>query len=270
MRAPPPGLPLRSALYFCRVSHQRLRPKPHRFAYRLFMLALDLDELAALGRMRVLSVNRGNLFSFWEKDYLPTGAGVTLKERVVAYAAQRGVRVSRVLLLTLPRIFGYAFNPVSFYFCFGEDGAPAAAIAEVTNTFREIKPYFLGPARLSPASLPVFHAREPKQFYVSPFSDVDVQFDFTLPVPGEELALRIDDFAADERTLASALTGRRRELTDRRLLAYFCRCPLLTARITGLIHWHALRLWLKKIRWYPKAARLAEQHPLSRSGAARS
>lgn len=261
---------MKSGLYACRVAHCRFKPKRHRFTYGMFLLALDLDELGPVNRLRLLSVNERNLFSFWERDYLPTGSGGTLKERVAAYAAERGVRVSRILLLTLPRILDYAFNPVSFYFCFGPEGRPACAIAEVTNTFREIKPYFLGPEGFASGPDPAFRARLPKSFYVSPFSDVDIHFDFTLPVPAGALALRIDDFAAGERTLASGLTGRRRELTDSRLFAYFWRYPLLTARVTGLIHWHALRLWLKKIPWYPKAARLADQHPLSPSGAARS
>ncbi|HEY3756289.1 MAG TPA: DUF1365 domain-containing protein [Opitutaceae bacterium] len=261
---------MNTALYACQIAHHRFKPKPHRFVYGLFMLALDLDDLPALDDRQLLSINRPNLFSFWERDYLPVGSG-TLKERVVAYARDHGIDVTRVLLVTLPRILGYAFNPVSFYFCYGADGRPAAAIAEVTNTFHEVKPYFLGAAQWRAGPNPVFHLRERKSFYVSPFSDVDVQFDFTLPPPAERLALRVDDYDGEGRTLASALTGHRRELTDLRLLAYFFRYPLLTVRVTGLIHWHALRLWLKKIPWYPKAARSAEQHPLvPPSGAVRS
>ena len=139
------------------------------------------------------------------------GKPASLKERVVAYLAARGVDLAggRVVLVTLPRVFGYLFNPVSFYFCYDREGAPVATLAEVTNTFREMKVYFLGPE--TRASSPEFRRRIPKFFYVSPYSEVDVDFDFALRPPGERLDLRIDDYTGSSRLLASALTGARRE-----------------------------------------------------------
>ncbi len=237
-----------------------------------------------------------------------------MKARVTAYAAAHGVDVSggRIVLVTLPRIFGYLFNPVSFYFCFDRSGRPAAAIAEVTNTFREVKPFFLGPSCLATqiqdprpetqipepktqnskpqpppadgvaansepqtpnselqpehpgASAGVFRLRVPKHFYVSPFSDVDVAFDFTLRVPGDRLSIQIDDYVGAERSLTSTLAGPRRELTTARLAWFTLKYPLLTVRIIALIHWHAFRLWWKKLPWFAKAARPADQRDLYR------
>src|SRR5208282_220352 len=160
----------------------------------------DLDELGAMARaIPFLSVNRRNLYSFREGDFLPTseplhngGGGApsagSLKERVLSYLAARGVELpgGRVVLLTLPRVAGFLFNPVSFYFCYDSAGRPAAAIAEVTNTFHEMKPYFLGPDALAGED-GEFRLRVPKHFYVSPFSDVDVAFDFRLRNPAEGL-----------------------------------------------------------------------------------
>lgn len=272
---------MNSCLYECRVMHQRLAPKPHRFDYRLFYFAVDLDELETLHRrLRLFSVNRANLYSLRESDFFPTHeplhhtspasdiphsalrAPPSLKSRVLSWLAARGVDVSgaRVVLVTLPRIAGYLFNPVSFYFCFDRAGAPLTAIAEVTNTFREMKPFHVRER----AGETTFRLRAPKNFYVSPFSDVDVEFDFTLRTPGERLSIQIDDFVAGERTLLSALHGPRAALTDARLAWFTLKYPLLTLRVIALIHWHALILWLKRIPWFAKAARATDQRDLYR------
>src|SRR5688572_14497606 len=152
-----------SSLYECSVMHARFSPRRHRFLYRIFLFALDFDEVESVGRQNALfSSGCRNIYSFRDADYLPIGEPLhsgeaaaparvsktpmhprqTLKERVTSYASQHGVDISggKVVLLTLPRVFGYLFNPVSFYFCYDRDGVPAAAIAEVTNTFREVKP----------------------------------------------------------------------------------------------------------------------------------
>lgn len=259
--------------------HARFAPKAHRFAYRIFLFALDLDELDALhGRLRLFSLGTRNLYSLRESDFLPTGeplhnrveseatsapSGASLKERVTAHLAGRGIDIAggRVLLVTLPRVLGYTFNPVSFYFCYDRTGEPVAAIAEVTNTFREMKPYTLGPETRREGC---FANRVPKHFYVSPFSDVDVRFDFQLRFPGELLSVQIDDYTEGRRTLTSTLVGTRRPLTDAGLAWFTLKYPLITLKVIGLIHWHALRLWWKSVPWFPKAARPADQRDLYR------
>jgi len=274
-----------SCLYECRVLHHRFAPKTHRFAYRIFLFALDLDELEILqSKLRLFSLNRGNLFSFREADFLPTDGPLhnapgadqamaapaeprPLKARVVAFLAGHGIDLTggRVLLVTLPRVAGYLFNPVSFYFCYDRDGRPVASIAEVTNTFKEMKPFLLGPAtRAASGRGTTFSLRLPKYFYVSPFTDMDVAFDFSLHVPDEKLAVQIDDYDAGQRTLTSVLTGTRQPLTDRRLAWYSLKYPFITLQIISLIHWHALKLYLKKVPWFAKAARPEAQRDLYR------
>lgn len=270
---------MRSCLYECQVMHHRFVPKAHRFSYNIFLFGIDLDELDEMGRaIPFLSVNRRNLYSFREGDFMPTGEALhngrggapsegSLKERVLSYLRARGVDIpgGRVVLLALPRVTGYLFNPVSFYFCYDSSGRPAAAIAEVTNTFREMKQYFLGPGTLSGDSdAPSFESRLPKFFYVSPFSDVDVAFDFRLRAPDEGLAIRIDDYTGDQRTLASALTGDRRALTTARLAWYSLKYPLITVKVIALIHVHALVLRLKRVPWFAKAARPGDQRDIYR------
>lgn len=244
------------------------------------MFALDLDEIGALDRrLRLFSVNRRNAYNFSERDFLPSneplhnssqtpasaGPSAGLKARVVAYLATRGIDLTggRVLLVTLPRVFGYLFNPVSFYFCYDRSGRPVASIAEVTNTFKEMKPFVLGPETRNEAEA-AFSLRTPKYFYVSPYSDMDVAFEFNLQAPGELLSVQIDDYDAGERTLTSVLSGKRKPLTDRRLAWFTLKYPLITLKVITLIHWHALKLYLKQVPWFAKAARPEAQRDLYR------
>ena len=246
------------------------------------MFALDLDELDTLHRqLRLFSCNRTNVYNFRESDFLPTGEALHnsdpakapiptasgLKARVLAYLSTHDIDLTggRVVLVTLPRVFGYLFNPVSFYFCFDRHGQPVASIAEVTNTFKEMKPFVLGPAtRQDSTATPTFSLRLPKYFYVSPFTDMDVAFDFTLRTPGEQLSVQIDDYDAGQRTLTSVLRGDRQPLSDGRLAWFTLKYPLITLRVITLIHWHALKLYLKNVPWFPKAARPEAQRELYR------
>lgn len=245
--------PLRSCLYECRVMHHRLAPKTHKFVYRVFMFYLNLDELDELSRrLFFFSQNRFNLFSFHDEDHLRLVPG-SVQENVREYLRRQKIDFSkgRVMLLTHLRTFGYIFNPVSFYFCFDENEHPVCAIAEVGNTFREMKPYLVDERdSLSGA----FKKRALKYFYVSPFMDLDIAFDFDLRVPGEKLDLRIDDMADNQRILLSSLTGRPKPLTNWNLIKFMIKYPLITLWVIFLIHWNALLLYWKGLSFHPKTA----------------
>ncbi|KAB2645551.1 MAG: DUF1365 domain-containing protein [Verrucomicrobia bacterium] len=236
--------------------HHRLAPKEHHFRYRIFMLALDLDELDAVAALiPFLSRNRRNLYEFRDRDHLtlPGFEHATLKENLVEYLAQNGIRFpadGRITLVTLPRVFGYIFNPVSFYFCADAAGAPLCAVVQVGNTFREMKPYLLR----EPSGENAFRLTTPKHFYVSPFSALDLDFDFKLRVPGERLDIHIDDREGARAILVTALTGERAPLTAARLAWFTLKYPLITLRVIGLIHWHAFLLWAKRLPFHRKAA----------------
>ena len=248
---------MKSCLYECEVMHQRLAPRRYALRHSLFMFYLDLDEIEPLARaLRLFSRNRWNLYSFHDADHLPGSgdSGAPLRARLAQYLAAQGIALppqARIRLLTLPRIAGYVFNPISVYFCFADtDGAPLCAVAEVGNTFGEHKLYLLPSPGPEDGSL--FTLRAPKHYYVSPFSSLTLQFDFHLRVPAEALQLRIDDFDGDQRVLRSGLRGERRALGDARLAWYGLKYPLLTLKVIGLIHWHALKLWLRGVPWYRK------------------
>jgi uncharacterized protein len=275
-QTPPAPPPLRSCLYECTVMHHRLSPRVHRFRYGIFMLCLDLDELDALSsRLRTFSRNRWNLYTFRDDDHLQmrsaaqgtgtepsvgSGSG-NLKSEIYRWLAAHGVVLpadARITLVTLPRVLGYIFNPVSFFFCHAADGTPLCAVTEVQNTFGELKPYLVPldkDERRNSNGEGRFRIVTPKHFYVSPFSALDLCFDFRLRTPGERLEIGVNDVTADGQTvLVSALTGTRRPLTDAQLLRLTAKYPLVTLRVITLIHWHALKLWWKRLPWHRKAA----------------
>ena len=252
-----------SAIYECAVMHHRLQPKVHRFNYNVFYLWLDLDAIDELAtNLRCFSRNRFNLFSFYDRDHLDFGGG-DAKANILRYLAENEVdtaRIASIRLLTFPRVLGYIFNPVCFYYAFDTAGEPVCAVAEVTNTFHEQKPYLLKTCDRAQR----FRLLTPKHFYVSPFFALDLSFDFKLQIPGEQLEIYIDDQHEGDRVLLTSLTGKRRPLTDAALLLCAVKYPLLTVRVIFLIHWHALLLWLKRIPWHSKSANTGLQRGVQR------
>lgn len=235
-----------SCLYECVTRHDRLRPKRYALKHGLFYFYLDLDEVDELsGRLRWVGRRARRWYSFDDRDHLWIG-GADVRANVRRFIESKGLTTPtpRIMLLTQLRTLGHYFNPVSFYFCFGEDGAPVCSVAEVSNTFYEMKPYLLGPETLRNGR---FVGRRTKHFYISPFTDLDVELDFRLSVPGERLELHVDDVKGEDRFFTSSLTGVRRQLTDARLFWYALRYPAQTLGVLGLIHWHALRLYLMKV-----------------------
>lgn len=258
---------LRSALYAGKVMHQRLRPRRHRLAYSMFSLLLDLDEIAGLAsRLRLFAHNRFGLFSFHDRDY-GDGSGRPLRAHVERQLAQGGIDCAGgpIRLLTMPRILGYAFNPISVYFCHRPDETLAAILYEVNNTFGQRHGYLI-PVEDSAGGMVVQKCA--KQLYVSPFMGMDMAYGFRVLPPGDRLALHITGSDAQGPLIFAAFSGARRPLTDATLLHAFVVYPLLTLKVTLGIHWEALLLWLKGVRLQTRPE--PPQRPVTVVGGARN
>lgn len=253
----------RSCLYTGVVSHRRFVPKPHALRYRMFMALLDIDELDALGqRLRLFSRNRFNLFSFHDGDHLPkhAPAGRTLRATVEQTLDGLGLAPDggAIRLLSLPRILGFAFNPLSVYFCYRPDGTLKATLYEVNNTFGERHTYAIP---VEAGAQAVITQRCGKAFYVSPFLDMDMTYDFRVVAPCERVSVAVDGSKAAARTLAASFAGERVPLTDGRLLKAFLAYPLMNVMVVAGIHWEALKLWIKGIG--PRTRPAPPQNPVS-------
>ncbi|MDE2361318.1 MAG: DUF1365 domain-containing protein [Hyphomicrobiales bacterium] len=230
-------------LYSGDVMHRRLRPRRHDFRYSAFWLAIDLDRLeATAARLRLLSIGRFNLFSFFARDHAD-GADTPLATKIRALVAQAGLDARGPLhLFAMPRVLGYVFNPLSIYFCSDVQGAPSAIVWEVSSTFGERHSYVIA---IEDADDGVVRQHARKQLHVSPFIGMDIDYSFRVTRRGDDLVIGIVDRDAEGVLMSAALHAQREALTDRALLAAFARIPLATFKVVAAIHWEALRLWLK-------------------------
>ena len=241
-----------SAIYVGSVMHRRLVPKVHRFRYRGFWLLLDLDRLDALPAL--LSYNRFNLFSLHDRDF-GDGSAAPLRDQVVRKLHAAGIvwNGGQIRLLCMPRSLGHCFNPLSIFFCDHVDGSPAAIIYEVHNTFGERHNYVL-PASGEGRQIQACD----KAFYVSPFMDMDLRYEFAVSIPQNRLALAIRLRQHGETVLVAALAGNRRSLSNVMLLRMFLTMPAQTLTTVAAIHWQALRLWFRGLRVRRHVPLLAE------------
>lgn len=235
---------LRSSLYSGIVTHRRLRPKPHDLRYRCYWMLIDLDELDVLDQhLRVFSTRRFSMFEFRQRDH-GDGSDKALKAQVQALLREVGVQgETRIRLLCMPRILGYGFNPLSVFFI-GDETKPDLILYEVHNTFSERHSYLIP---VTSDTKPI-RQRADKRFYVSPFMDMNLTYDFTVTPPSDKLAIHIAARDESGPLLSASLTGQRIALSDRALLRLFFSQPLLTLKVIAAIHIEAAKLVLKGLR----------------------
>jgi len=233
-----------------KVAHRRSRPTDYLLEHDVWYLALDLDEMDSLRPLSPLLEHNGRApLSIHDADYLPTPA-VNLPAQIRAYIAAAGLdlRDGRITLVTTPRVFGYQFNPASFYLCRDTADELVCVVVEVHNTHGERHLYTLRPEQPSTRA---FTARMVKEFYVSPFIGPDGGYRVTVRHADDGgLAIGINESDRGEALLATSLTLRPLPLTRLNLGRVLVRYPLVTHKTIGLIHWHALRLWLKGVKFH--------------------
>jgi DUF1365 family protein len=240
----------KSGLYTGRVVHSRVRPRAHRLSYRCYWILLDLDEISALSKkLRLFSYNRFNAFSIRDVDH-GTGQRQSLKAQVKRHLFEAGIDLSngKVLLLAMPRVLGYAFNPISIYYCYRPEGRLVALVYEVHNTFKQRHSYLIA---VDPdSSQNNISQRCEKRLYVSPFLKMDLRYEFDVIEPFANVRLTVRASDPNRLLLSATLAGDRSDLTDANLLKVFFGHPLLTVKVIAAIHWEAARLWWKGMRVY--------------------
>lgn len=241
------------AIYFGTVVHHRLRPCRHRFHYPVYFLRVPVDDIDSL-RRPLFSVDRFNVFSFYRKDHGPRD-GSDLGLWIRDLLAREGLAnvTKHVELQAYPRVLGYVFNPVSFWFCRDDDGVLRAVLCAVNNTFGESHSYLVAHPDGRPLTRSdTLTAR--KVLHVSPFFPTTGEYRFRFHDEGKRTLARIDYGDADGALLLTSVTGTGEPLTSGRLVYAFFRYPWFTLGVIARIHYQALKLWLKRVPFFSKPA----------------
>jgi DUF1365 family protein len=234
-----------SAIYEGSTTHVRVKPFEHRLQYGLFALLIDLDELEDLDQFRFFSHNRFNLVSFFDIDHGARDAS-DLREwmRDQLHDAGFAEEPGRIRLLCLPRIAGYEFNPLTIWFVDAADGSPRWILYEIHNTFGEAHSHLV---EVDDEDRHRHSFR--KEFFVSPFFDVEGAYRVRIRQPGERMSVSITYEVDGETVFTASLMGKRLPLTSKTLVGATIRYPLITFKVMAAIHWEAAKLWVKGARY---------------------
>lgn len=243
-------------LYTAQVVHKRLFPKVNAFHYGIYYLALPLPAAPVPGRFA--SFHREDVGRRDGSDPTPWVRGIL---------AEYGLndKTQHIALVTMPRVLGYVFNPVSFYFCMDENRVLRAVLCEVHNTFGEQHNYLCANPDHAPITADQWLEAE-KVFHVSPFLNRHGNYKFRFDFTADTLGIWIDYYDADQqKQLVTSLTGTLAPLTSQTLQRAFWRHPLVAMKAISLIHWQALKLLLRGIRFITKPVQLAQRTTATRN-----
>lgn len=240
MEVRPPPLP---ALVVGEVSHARRTPLTHAFTHRHYQWLVDIDDLPDL------SAPLGVVSRIRSEDHLDGGRlGGGLRGDLTRFLASRGVELAdddRILLLAQARVLGHVFDPLSVFWCLRADGTVRAVVFEVHNTYGERHAYLLSPDANGDVGTD-------KAFYVSPFNDTSGSYAVRLRLDATHVAVSVGLDREGERVLTAATTGVPRPATRRAVLAVATRHALMPQRVSALIRWHGIRLWLRRLPIQPR------------------
>ena len=235
-----------SCIYSGFITHRRFKPKRHFFSYKTFSLLIDLNEIENLGKkINFFSHNRFNILSFYDADHGPRdGSPLIPWVKKTLAEAKINIRSGTIKLLCYPRFFGYAFNPLSIFYCYDENLKLKAILYEVKNTYNEQHTYVF--SALASSNL-ILHKCD-KKFYVSPFMEMKTFYNFRLLNPEKILNVFIKQSDEEGTLLTACQVGKKIEITSKNLLFQFLKHPLMSFKVIAAIHFEAFRLWIKGVK----------------------
>lgn len=251
-----------SGLYVGQVRHRRFLPVTHEFNYRLFMMCLDLDEIAAVFKRKwFCSYNGINLVSFIRKDFYgdaETDLKISVVNRVAEFSNTQGLHlnpIDKVKLVTQVRYFNIIFNPVSFYYCYDKTGELQAILSEITNTpWGERHHYVLPIANPEVNQVNTKHIFEfDKQFHVSPFNPMAMQYRWVFSNLNERLLVHMDNTMANQQDIEKhfdATLDLNYVGFDDNIGKLLIQFPFMTVKVVLGIYWQAFKLWIKRAPFY--------------------
>ena len=241
------------------VMHRRLRPAVNAFVYPVFYVQLPVRDLNSAA-CALFSIDRRNLLSFHNADHGPRD-GSPLLPWIENLLAEHGLpNDGEIVLQTFPRVLGFVFNPVSFWYCHDCNGELIAILAEVNNTFGGTHSYLLH--RRGEPLVDGDEMRADKLFHVSPFNEIEGGYRFRFQLERAVQLCRIDYDDAEGELLLTSISGKPQPWSAAALLKAFLRMPFLTLGVIARIHWQALKLWLKGV---PFRGAHPASHPLQES-----
>ena len=246
------------------IRHHRFFPKENSFNYKSSYISFPTSKINQL-KNKLFSLNKFNLFGFYQKDYGKNNPKNLTKWLEDILEEHKINNISNIILFTHPRILGYVFNPVSFWLCLNDKNQLIAVLSEVNNTCGQKHNYLCSKKNLEPIKSDEWLEAK-KEFYVSPFMENEGKYKFHFEYGENKMNFYINYLVYNKLKLTTYLKCNFLEFNARNLVINFCKIPFATFKTIILIHYQALKLYLKKIKYYKCPERLKNNLTISKNG----